>query len=109
MGIDVSLRPRDFSLQFPLHGTDPPPSTTRTHATVRRQVVSLLAPACGRMRTTFKDGGEVCSGLGAIQYLSLPITIFLGMWLVRSKAYPPLPHTADLSSFTKQTGYHKYH
>src|SRR6185503_8349365 len=58
MGIDISLRPRDFSLQFPLHGTGPPPSTTRIHATVRRQVVSLLAPVCGRMRTTFKDGGE---------------------------------------------------
>jgi len=55
-------------------------------STIRRRVVSLLAPACGRMRTTFKDGGEVCSSLGAIQYLSLPITIFLGMWLVRSKA-----------------------
>ena len=47
----------NFSLQFPLHGTGPPPSTTRIHATVRRRVVSLLAPACGRMRTTFKDGG----------------------------------------------------
>ena len=43
---------------FPGCGSGPPTSTTRIHATVRRRVVSLLAPACGRMRTTFKDGGE---------------------------------------------------
>ena len=33
-----------------------------------------------------KDGGEVCPSHGPIRYLSLPITIFLGMWLVRSNA-----------------------
>ena len=78
--------PHDFFPFFPGCGSGSPTSSTRIHATVRRRVVSLLAPACGRMRTTFKDGGKVCSGLCAIQYLSLPITIFLGMWLVCSKA-----------------------
>jgi len=50
--------PHDFSPFFPGCGSGSPTSTTRIHATVRRRVVSLLAPACGRMRTTFKDGGE---------------------------------------------------
>ena len=62
MGIDVSLRPRDFSPFFPGCGSGSPTSSTRIHATVRRRVVSLLAPACGRMRTTFKEGeGKVHS------------------------------------------------
>src|SRR6185312_1720709 len=61
MGIDISFRPRDFSPFFPGCGSGSPTSTTRIHTTVRR-VVSLLAPACGRMRTTFKEGeGEVHS------------------------------------------------
>ena len=50
--------PRNSSLQFPLHGTGPPPSTTRIHATVRRRVVSLLAPACGRMRNNVQRRWE---------------------------------------------------
>ena len=58
MGIDVSLCPRDFSLQFLLHGTGPPPSTTRIPATVQRRVVSLLAPACGRMRNNVQRRWE---------------------------------------------------
>ena len=48
----------NISLQFPLHGTGPPPSTTRIHATVRRRVVSLLAPACGRMRNNVQRRWE---------------------------------------------------
>src|SRR6185369_1604654 len=59
MGIDISLRPRDFSLQFPLHGTGPPPSTTRIHTTVRCRVVSLLAPACGCMKQRSKTVGSM--------------------------------------------------
>ena len=54
--------PHDFSPFFPGCGSGSPTSTTRIHATVRRRVVSLLAPACGHMRTTFKEGeGEVHS------------------------------------------------
>ena len=48
--------PHDFSPFFPGCGSGSPTSTTRIHATVRRRVVSLLALACGRMKTTFKEG-----------------------------------------------------
>ena len=48
--------PHDFSPFFPGCGSGSPTSSTRIHATVRRRVVSLLAPACGCMRTTFKEG-----------------------------------------------------
>jgi len=35
----------------------PPPRLQEPHATVRRQVVTTLAPVFGRMRTSFKEGG----------------------------------------------------
>ena len=47
---------------------------------------AFLHPHVAAWETMFKDGGKVCSGCGSIQYLSLQITIFLGMWLIRSKA-----------------------
>jgi hypothetical protein len=33
--------------------------------------------------------------------LGLPLTIFRGMWLVLSNAYPPLPHGLALTTFNK--------
>ena len=53
-------------------------------------------PSCTRMwphENNIQRRWGVCSGLGAIQYLSLPITIFLGMWLVRLKKLNHHYHT----------------
>ena len=65
-------RPTTLDYKNPRHGTTPG-----------------REPSCTRMwphENNVQRRWGVCSGLGAIQYLSLPITIFLGMWLVRSKA-----------------------
>ena len=43
-----------------------------------------------------------------IRYLSLPITIFLGMWLVLSYARRNEPHTSTLAILTTPAGYHNY-
>ena len=64
---------------FPGCGSGSPTSTTRIHAP--------RAPSCTRMwpyENNVQRGWGRSPLAGPIRYLSLPITIFLGMWLVRS-------------------------
>ena len=48
--------PRNSSPFFPVRGSGSPPSTTRAPRHGRHQVVTTLAPACGRMRNNVQRG-----------------------------------------------------
>ena len=72
--------PHNFSPFFSCCGTGPPPSTTE---------YADSAPACWPHENNVqcsKIVGWYVPRHGPIRYLSLLITIFLGMWLVRSNA-----------------------
>src|SRR4029078_5334684 len=102
MGIDFAPAHATFPLSF--QSVDPahPPrlqSPTTLHPYVRTKKINLLLPG----------GCEVVPLAGPIRYLSLPITIFLGMWLVFSNAQRNEPHTATLAIFDYTSGVSQLH
>ena len=77
-GDRLRSRPRYFSPFFPACGSGTPPrlqSPTTLHPYVQIKINLLLPRGC-----------EIVPLTGPIRYLSLPITIFLGMRLVLSNA-----------------------
>jgi len=78
--------PRNISPFTPGRGSGHPPRLEEPHATAQvRDVATLCTHMCAAWELCSK-GVEICPLAGLIRYLSLPITIFLGMWLVRSNA-----------------------
>src|SRR6185436_9880814 len=78
-GDRLRSRPRYFSPFFPVRGSGTPsPTTESDHSAPVRpdKKINLLLPG----------GCEIVPLAGPIRYFSLPITIFLGMWLVLSNA-----------------------
>jgi hypothetical protein len=86
----------NFSPLFPFYGSGPPSSSTEVHEPRYGAGPWLLLHSPCAHRNNVKTLG----GMSMHQFNHvLKITDYhiLGMWLVRSKTLPPLPHTATLA------------
>jgi hypothetical protein len=65
----------------------------------RRRAVAALVPTISRMGDQSQVAWGIKSASGFTQVLGLPVTIFLNMCLVRSKAWHRYPHVNPYSNF----------